>query len=61
MFKTAVQIIVKWIECGYEYNSTVLHFCPKCSSFETVDLRSPTEQITDTSSKPKPLETNHFM
>jgi predicted nucleic acid-binding Zn-ribbon protein len=53
-----VQIIVNCSNCGEPYNSTVLHFCPKCSC--NVDLRSPTEQIQDTS-KPKPIETNHFM
>jgi predicted nucleic acid-binding Zn-ribbon protein len=43
----SVQIIVKCTNCGHEYNSTILHFCPNCSS--TVDLRNPTEQIQDTS------------
>jgi NMD protein affecting ribosome stability and mRNA decay len=46
----SVQIQVKCIKCGEDYDPRAFSFCPKCSCIETVDLRSPTQQIQDTSS-----------
>lgn len=43
----SVQIQVKCTNCGYEYNSTVLHFCPNCS--QNVTLQEPKTDIKDTS------------
>jgi primosomal protein N' len=54
----SVQIEVNCSKCGERYNYHVFQFCPSCNSDQIVDLRSPTQQIQDTTSSPE-IGKNH--
>ena len=47
-----VHVYVICSKCGEEYDASFWSFCPKCSTNQSVDIRCPTEQITDTQCKP---------